>query len=90
MALEQKKKADTLKKEMAWSLVVAKEKELTEKIEESAKVDGRISKIRESLKAAEVRMNIHFVPLIDLYSTGELYCHQRRGNIIGTEVCRRR
>jgi len=53
-AREQKKAAEDLKKELAWSHVAAKEEEMKKKIEEVAKAARRLPKIEESLKEAQV------------------------------------
>jgi len=53
-AREQKKRADDLKKELAWSHVAAKEEEMSSKMEEAAKLARRLPKIEENLKDAEV------------------------------------
>ena len=53
-AREQKKRADDLKKELAWSHVAAKQEEMSNKLEETAKLARRLPKIKESVKQAEV------------------------------------
>ncbi|KAF8895600.1 hypothetical protein BD779DRAFT_1434318 [Infundibulicybe gibba] len=53
-AREQKKKVDDLKKELAWSHVQRKEEEMTEKIEEAAKITRRLPKLEENVKIAKV------------------------------------
>ncbi|KAF8157851.1 P-loop containing nucleoside triphosphate hydrolase protein [Crassisporium funariophilum] len=53
-AREQKQKADDLKKELAWSHVAAKEQEMSQKIQEAAKMARRLPKIEEGVKEAQV------------------------------------
>lgn len=53
-AREQKKRADDLKKELAWAHVATKEGELLKKTEEVAKLEHRLPKIEQSVKGAEV------------------------------------
>lgn len=53
-AREQKKRADDLKRELAWSHVAAKQEEMSNKIDEAAKLSRRLPKIEESVKQAEV------------------------------------
>jgi hypothetical protein len=53
-AREQKKRADDLKKELAWAHVAAKEEEMSKKMEEAAKLSRRLPKIEGSVKEAEV------------------------------------
>lgn len=53
-AREQKKKADELKKELAWAHVKAKEDEMTAKIGEVAKMSRRLPKIQQSVDDATV------------------------------------
>ena len=59
MAREQKKKADELKKELAWAHVKKKEIELTKGLEDVAKQQRRLPRIRESLQKAEVHLRHH-------------------------------
>jgi hypothetical protein len=53
-AREQKKRADDLKKELAWAHVAAKQEVLSKKMEEAAKLARRLPKIEESIKEQEV------------------------------------
>lgn len=53
-AREQKKKADELKKELAWAHVKGKEEEMTAQISEAAKMSRRLPKIQQSLDEAAV------------------------------------
>lgn len=55
-AREQKKRADDLKKELAWAHVAGKEDEMSKKMEEAARLARRLPKIEESVKEAEVNM----------------------------------
>ncbi|KII86908.1 hypothetical protein PLICRDRAFT_164325 [Plicaturopsis crispa FD-325 SS-3] len=52
-AREQRHRADELKKELAWAHVATKQLEMEKKIEEVAKAERRLPKIRESLEQAE-------------------------------------
>jgi hypothetical protein len=55
-AREQKHKAETLKKELAWAHVAAKEEELTGRIQEVAKIrKGRLPKLEKEIVTAQVR-----------------------------------
>jgi len=53
-AREQKKKADELKKELAWAHVKGKEEEMTAKISEAARMSRRLPKIQKSVNEATV------------------------------------
>ena len=53
-AREQKKKADELKRELAWAHVKGKEDELAAKIGEAAKLSRRLPKIQQSVDEATV------------------------------------
>ncbi|KAJ7244992.1 P-loop containing nucleoside triphosphate hydrolase protein [Mycena haematopus] len=55
-AREQKAKVDELKKELAWSHVSEKKKEMETKIEDAAKLARRLPKIQESLDKAEAEL----------------------------------
>jgi chromosome segregation ATPase len=57
-AREQKAKVDELKKELAWSHVSAKKKEMETKVADAAKQGRRIPKIKENLANAEVTQYI--------------------------------
>lgn len=52
-AREQKQKADDLKKELAWSHVATEEEEMTQKIEEGAKLGRRLPKIEENIQEVQ-------------------------------------
>ena len=53
-AREQKKKADDLKKELAWSHVASKKNEMEEAIQHAAKLTRRLAKIEENVQSSEV------------------------------------
>lgn len=53
-ALEQKKKADDLKKELAWAHVGAKEAEMGEKMREVASAESRLAKTKTAETKAQV------------------------------------
>ncbi|KAJ7816944.1 P-loop containing nucleoside triphosphate hydrolase protein [Mycena olivaceomarginata] len=55
-AREQKAKVDELKKELAWSHVSAKKKEMETKVADAAKQGRRIPKIKENLANAEAEL----------------------------------
>jgi structural maintenance of chromosomes protein 6 len=68
-AREQKKRADDLKKELAWAHVASKGDEYSKKMEEVARLARRLSKIEDSVKGAQVILRMYraladtFIPL---------------------------
>lgn len=54
-ARQQKRKADDLKKELAWSHVASKKTEMEEAIQHAAKLTRRLAKIEENVQSSEVR-----------------------------------
>lgn len=71
-AREQKKRADDLKKELAWSHVATKQEEMSNKMEETAKLARRLPKIEEGVKQAEV--SSYFFLTFELNSMFDLEC----------------
>ena len=71
-AREQKKRADDLKKELAWSHVATKQEEMSTKMEETAKLARRLPKIEEGVKQAEV--SSYFFLTFELNSMFDLEC----------------
>ncbi|KAI0366623.1 P-loop containing nucleoside triphosphate hydrolase protein [Pilatotrama ljubarskyi] len=52
-AMEQKNKADELRKELAWAHVASKEEELTNQLKEVARIKHRVEKCEEQVREAE-------------------------------------
>jgi structural maintenance of chromosomes protein 6 len=59
-ALEQKKKLDDLKKELAWAHVAAKESEMGDKMLEVASGEKRLAKIKDAENIAQVCIETRF------------------------------
>ncbi len=71
-ARQQKKKADDLKKELAWSHVASKKNEMEEAVQLAAKLARRLTKIEENVQSSEVS-NFFFATRLGI-------CHFRRPN----------
>ncbi|PFH51262.1 hypothetical protein AMATHDRAFT_59575 [Amanita thiersii Skay4041] len=56
-AREQKRRADDLKKELAWAHIRSKEEEVTQKLEDLAKAQRKLPKIETELEAAKAKFD---------------------------------
>lgn len=86
-AREQKKKADDLKKELAWSHVASKKNEMEEAIQHAAKLTRRLAKIEENVQSSEVSSFFSQHGLgIYVISVGRIQQSYRFGSGIGGRV----